>query len=350
MRSLDFDVFSREPTASVQRRQQTSTDSIDGTNQTEPMSDDVTPLDRLQIFFGDCSAAEARVYALLPADAAPAGCTLSGVVIGPQCALAHTLDATAPLIDRGLATERAPATLVAEALIADPCFWSPDLPMLYKVRVELRRAGERLAAVEHSLGIRPLGTRGRRLLFGGRPYVLRGVLREGPPESSLPDWREATTALVVDTPEDNLCREASRQGVLLVAWLRQEGLERSPAQLAAPELTATVRRLGRWPAVVVAVFEGATRIDAGLRSAARNLLFAQYFGPGETVEPAAWADLVLCEDADATALAVRAAPCPKPVVAVRRAGACSSVAAARNECDLLQRDLAGRGDFAAYIV
>jgi Glycosyl hydrolases family 2 len=304
-----------------------------------------TTLDRLQLFFGECSPAEARVYAVLPADAAPEGCTLSGVVTGPQCALAHTLDAPATLVSRkpivdGDQEPPGAGELVAEALVADPCFWSPELPMLYRVRVELRHAGELLAAAEHLLGIRPLGTRGRRLLFGGRPYVLRGVRREAMPENPLADWREATAAMAADTPDEELCHEASRQGVLLIAWLRNGGLD----------LSKTVRRLGPWPAVVAVVLDGGFEVDAGLRCEGRNLLFAQYFGPGTVVEPAAWADLVVCEDFDATALTDRAADCGKPVLALRRASNDSSVDAARGECDRLQAALAGRGDFAGYIV
>lgn len=309
------------------------------------MTDSTTPLESLQLFFGECSTAEARIYAVLPVDAALERCTLTGVVTGPQCAFAHTLDATALLVSRKPNVGGAPGTLVtealvAEALVADPCFWSPELPMLYRVRVELRRAGELLAVAEHLLGIRPLGTRGRRLLFGGTTYVVRGARRSLTADCTLSDWREATTAMVVDMPDEDLCREASRQGVLLIAWLRNGDID----------LSNVVRRLGRWPAVLVVVLEGDFDIDVGLRRECRNLLIAQYFGPGAAVEPAAWANLVVCEDADATALAARAADCAKPVLALRRASDCSSVPRARDECDRLQASLAGRGDFAGYMV
>jgi len=304
------------------------------------MTDSTTPLERLQLFFGECSTAEARIYAVLPADAAPEGCTLTGVVTGPQCALAHTLDASATFVSRKPIVDGGPEMLVAEALVNDPCFWSPELPMLYRVRVELRRADEVLVAAEHLLGIRPLGTRGRRLLFGGTTYVLRGARRSLTARSPWSDWRVATTAMVVDAPDEDLCREASRQGVLLIAWLRQPQLD----------LSKTLRRLGRWPAIVAVVFEDDFEVDAGLRRECRNLLIAQYFGAGTAVEPDAWADLAVCEDTDATKLATRAADSAKPVLAVRRASDCSSVSMARDECDRLQAALAGRGDFAGYIV
>jgi hypothetical protein len=304
------------------------------------MTGNTTPLERLQLFFGECSTTEARIYAVLPADAALQSCTLTGVVTGPQCVVAHTLDATATFVSRRPIVEGGPEMLVAEALVNDPCFWSPELPMLYRARVELRRAGEISADAEHWLGIRPLGTRGRRLLFGGTTYVLRAARRSRVPDCPLSEWHEAATAMVVDMPDEDLCREASRQGVLLIAWLRNGDLD----------LSNVVRRLGRWPAVIAVVFEGDFKIDADVRRECRNLLIAQYFGPGAAVEPAAWADLAVCEDPDATTLAARAADCAKPVLAMRRASDYSSVQMARDECDRLQAALAGRGDFAGYMV
>ncbi len=272
------------------------------------MTDTAAALDRVQIFFGESSAAEARVYALLPAADGPADCTLSGVVVGPRCAYASTLEAAAPLVDRGQRRNGGEAALVAEALVADPCFWSPDLPMLYQVRVELRRAGKVIAAVEHTLGIRPLGTRDRKLLFGGRSYVLRGVHRDLAPEIPLQQWREAATAMVAHAPDDELCREASRQGVLLVARLHESG----------PQLAAAVRCLGRWPAVVLVVIEDAGAIGDALRSEARNALFAQRFGPGASMEAPCWADIIVSEGSDPAVLATRAAVCNQAVIAMRR--------------------------------
>lgn len=304
------------------------------------MPDAALTLDRVQIFFGESSAAEARVYALLPAADAPADCTLSGVVVGPRCAYALTLEAAAPLVDRGRQQHVDNAAIVAEAIVADPCFWSSDLPMLYQVRVELRREGKVIAAAEHTLGIRPLGTRDRKLLFGGRSYVLRGVHRDVAPEAPPQQWREAAAAMAVFSPDDELCSEASRQGVMVIARLPESGAD----------LATAVRRMGRWPAVVLAVLEGAGPVDDAIRSLARNLLLAERFGPGARVEPSSRADVVVCEDADAAALANRAVGCTKPVVAMRRLASCSSLAAARAECDRLQRDLACRGDFVGYIV
>lgn len=57
---------------------------------------------------------------------------LAGTMSGPRRKGSRTLPATVPL--RPIA-DAAPA---AEAILPDPCFWSPEMPFLYDIRVELR--------------------------------------------------------------------------------------------------------------------------------------------------------------------------------------------------------------------
>jgi len=315
-------------------------------------------LRNLEVFFGDANNAEARVYARLDATDVPGDCRLAGRVIGPTCPYAHTLSAAIPLSMKRLpanAKAPQPPALLAEAVVPDPCFWSTELPFLYRVEVELLSPTKLPATTRRLLGIRPLGAIRRRLVFEAKPWVPRGVEcsgaeysgadrsgedYSGAPETQLSEWRAADAVMVVERPSEELCGDASRLGVLLVAVIAG-----SPSDIATE-----VQRLSRWPAVVIAVLNSNTPLDASIRAKARNLLLGQSFGAGAAVEPAAWADVVICECGDAADLGRWAASCRLPVI-VRRPAACrDGPVEARAECDRLQRDLAGSGDFAGYFV
>jgi len=310
-------------------------------------------LRNLEVFFGDANNADARVYSRLDATEAPGDCRLAGRVIGPTCAYAHTLSAAISLTMKRLpANTRAPQppALLAEAVVPDPCFWSTELPFVYRVEVELLSPTGLPATTRRLLGIRPLGAFRRRLVFEAKPWVPRGADRSGAdrigvdhsgvPETQLSEWRAADAVMVVERPSEGLCGDASRLGVMLVAEIAG-----SPSEIASE-----VQRLSRWPAVVIAVLNSNTPLDASSRAKARNLLLAQSFGPGAAVEPAAWADVVICESGDAADLGRRAASCPLPVIVRRPAAWRDGLVEARAECDCLQRDLAGSGEFAGYFV
>jgi hypothetical protein len=298
-------------------------------------------LDQLEIFFGDANHAEARVYARLASAGLPPASVLAGRVVGPTCEYAHTLSATIPLAARraaALAGEVPP--LLAEAIVPDPCFWSAELPFLYQAYIELREGNEESASEERSFGIRPLGAFRRRLIFEGRPWVPRAVQSQELPEMPLADWREADLAMYVERPSEDLLSDASRMGVVMIveAWGDRQ------------TLIGQVCLLARWPAVCVAVLRADQPLDRSIRQHAPNLLFAAYVGVGDTVFVPNWADLIVCEDTSAQELAVRTRDLSLPVVALRSSGWRDELNDARRECDRLQRDLAGRGEFAGYVV
>src|SRR5687767_12799952 len=97
-------------------------------------------LAQLDVFYGDLSVNRAYVYARLPRPVEDAGLSLVGQVRGPRCRLAEMLPASVPLVDLGPGP-----TLLAQAMIPDPCFWSPDLPAIYDVTVNLLRGTEIIA-------------------------------------------------------------------------------------------------------------------------------------------------------------------------------------------------------------
>ena len=57
--------------------------------------------------------------------------------------------------------------------------WSPDLPELYEVRLQLVQSGEPVIQVSQRFGFRQLEAHGSTLLFNGKPVLLRGVLSWG---------------------------------------------------------------------------------------------------------------------------------------------------------------------------
>jgi hypothetical protein len=283
----------------------------------------------LEIFFGDVSDAMCRVYARWPgADAR--GCTLNGTLTGPVCPYAHTLPVTLAMVDRG------PGEFpLAEAYVPEPCFWTPDMPHVYRAQVHLCRDGRVLATAERIVGIRTLGVAGRKLLYDAKRWVLRGVRAAALPPTDLEVWRSSGAAMIVSNPSDALCEHASRVGVLLVAEL--DGFERDE-----------ICRLSRWPALGVVTLPARSPLELdGLR---HNLLLAERFEAEQTIAPAPWARAAVCEVSDPAEFAARTSSCPIAVIAFRPEGRLSSVAEGRSRCDHLQRDLAGRGDVSGYIV
>ena len=296
----------------------------------------------LKVYFGDANPAEARVYAQLPAGMNRAECRLTGKVSGPFCVYAHTLSATIPL--RSLpSTSRleSAGTLLAETILPDPCFWSSELPFLYRVQVELKHLDRVVAAAEVSLGIPALGARGRDLVWQAKRWVLRGIRRDHVPNVPLNLWRESDVVLDSHDPHDELCSDASRTGVSLIARLSG-----NPAQLAS-----RLHELGRYPAVILAILSCDVPLDAKIRQAAPNLLLGQLFSTGQPIEPSLWAHLAIIADDDATQLAQRATTCSLPIIAQRLAKEVHDLTTGRALCDRLQSDLANPiTSFAGYIV
>ncbi len=293
--------------------------------------------DRLDVFFGQATDTECHVYARFLGCAAEAGLQLRGTLTGPSCAYAETLPATFRFADRGPGD-----SLLAEAIVPEPCFWTPDMPHQYQAEIQFCRGSEVLARASRLLGIRALGVQGRNFYYDAQRWVLRGLQSRRVETTDLNLWRAHDAVMMVENPSDDLCRQASRVGVLLAAQLDRP----------APE---SIRRLSRWPAVGLVILPNACTIQ-GLGRLGPNLVFAQHFGAEQTtsghvsVSIAPSAHVVWCEAARVEAFIASAAGCPLPVVACRPAGSLESVAAGRILCDRLQRDLAGQGEFAGYVV
>lgn len=300
---------------------QTETDQVQSTSELA---------ERLEIFFGAASEAMCRVYARLERSQLDEVGQLSGTLSGPSCQYAATLPATFSFVDRGPGE-----SVLAEAAVPEPCFWTPQMPHLYQADVQLRLGEKVLFQVQRTFGIRPLGIGGQSLRYHGKAWVLRGVRAEELSSIDLREWHDAETAMLVRNPDDALCEMASRLGVLIVADLASA----DPGEL---------RRLSRWPAVGVVAMPDSGAID--LAQLGRNVVPAQRIAADEPVLPASWARAAICELGEADRVPEGVADCAIPLIAFRPAGKLKDVAEGRAACDRLQRDLARYGQFAGYIV
>lgn len=301
----------------------------------------------VQIFHGDGSAAGVRVYARLIADHPPGNVTLSGTLEGPFSRSAHTMTARYLLASQGCDPCPLAATTIPEA-----CPWTPEAPYVYHARIEVRRGDELLAIVKRSWGWRPLAVRGSQLVWEGRPWVVRGWRLPQFPAGDLDrapwdfsPWRGTATAYC-GPADDGLCEYATTFGVVIVAEIPDD----------AASIANEVKRLAQWSAVAMIVLPASAGPIGELRRLAPSTLLAVRpdlcSAPGE-VE----ADVMIyqaphemSQDELLRNVAARQASCPTPVIGYRPAGECDGVAAARAECDRLQRDLAGQGQFVGYLV
>ena len=299
----------------------------------EPRVTTEPSLTELEVFFGAASEAEASVYAQLPVDdRRGAAVSLAGSVTGPFCEYARTLPASVALHDLG-----AGETQLAEARVPDPCFWTPEMPYLYQVEVELRSDGDCLATAERTLAIRRLGADGRSLFLDARRWVPRAASTGSAAPSTFESCRDAALGLVVDDPTDDVCGRATREGVLLAACVCSNTID-------------TVRRLSTYGAVGLVIVRDAPAKDNEMKRAARNVILCQERSDDDESAAATWADAVVYRINDPTRIADYASRCMLPVIAYRPLAETAPAADSRAACDALQRDLAEMGDFAGYFV
>jgi hypothetical protein len=291
-------------------------------------------VDDFQLVCGPITPHEARVYVRWCGASAGDVAGLQGTITGPYCHYATTLTATIPF--RPLTGG---GDLVAEAVVPDPCFWSPQAPYWYRVRLEWPSAAAR-APHEQTLGFRPLGAVRHRLYYAAKNWVLRAIDPLCIPPTDAEVWRATGTVMYVHQPASDLCHDGSRKGILLVARLGGD----------APAIQSALRRLARFPAVAMAVIESPQSATANLQGAAPNILLGE-LARGEPFTPAAWARFVVWSASrwppeswpDLASLSL-------PLVVALDVDRPGEFLEMRAQCDRLQADLAGRGPIAGYVI
>ena len=288
----------------------------------------------LSIFYGRTSESVAKIYARVEGFDSDDRTTLRGTVRGPFCRFSQTLPTTVSLTDLGPGE-----SLLAEAVLPDPCFWSPQLPALYEANVELVSSGKSVAHAERQLGIRMFGTSGDSFRMNGNRVVVRGFRAETVPNKEFDYLRETSTMLFVNNPDDQLCQKASEDGIPLAAWFSSE----------TPDIDLHIRRLAQWAAVTLVVIDCRSPKDWQPKQLSPNATFIQQIGTASGISVADWADAVLV-NVESLESGLAQLPPNQTVIAYRASKDKQLPLELRAECDRLQRDLAASGDFAGYVV
>jgi hypothetical protein len=300
--------------------------------------------DRIEIILGEATASHARLYVRATENAGQGDALqvtgLTGSMTGPQCRYARTLPTCYSL--RPLETS---ADLLAELVVPDPCFWTPQMPLLYRLDMRLQGMAGETQVISQLVGIRRWGVDRAALRLEGRRTVLRGV-ETGPgylTRQQLATAHDEQLTLIMHQVDDAFCEEASRVGVALVADLRGTG----DAAAMARELV----RASRWPAVLLAVVEESRVISTQSLPAGLPVLHPLDISSGKVASKiASWADGVLVEMVNSDRLPDWLATLDKPVLAIRRDQQDVCLATVRRTCDRLQSDLAPQFDLAGYFI
>jgi beta-galactosidase/beta-glucuronidase len=101
----------------------------------------------IEIIIGDVNDIEARVQARYIGNAE--GAVVSGAIRGPFCQTARTLPAE---IEFRHLNGSCPPT--AEAIVPDPCTWSPDVQHLYELSIVARRGQQVVTEYQGTIGLR----------------------------------------------------------------------------------------------------------------------------------------------------------------------------------------------------
>lgn len=107
--------------------------------------------DQFEITVGDVTDVEAQVRARY---LGPASATLRGTVRGPFCEKGRTLPAT--FVFRQSDTNQ-PNCI--EAVITDPCMWTPEMPHYYRAKLQAMNGDTVIAEYDGTIGLRRLAPR-----------------------------------------------------------------------------------------------------------------------------------------------------------------------------------------------
>ncbi|MCH8839863.1 MAG: hypothetical protein IH831_04155 [Planctomycetes bacterium] len=245
-----------------------------------------------------------------------------GQLRGPHCERAHTLPATFQTSHR------------EPLLVIDPCYWTPQLPMLYDVELALELADGTTAAWKHTVGLRRWEIDGRNLLQERKRIVLRGAVTTNFRAEDLSAAVAAEVALVVRDPSEAFLQRASELGVPLVIDLRGHEGNLSPKLLSYA-----------WQPAVALVL-----LDTGVPHKPHAIKTGCVVQSACVFAEAPWADIIAIELSETERPPDWAATCDKPVIAIRRQGAYAELSQARHGCDRLQAELAPQFDLAGYFV
>lgn len=294
---------------------------------------------RLDLFHGQFTRSSADIYARLSGDFEAAsvwnnGWRLSGSIEGPRAENSHTLPAQVLMHDLG-----AGESLLARARLPDPCSWSPDLPLLYDVHIQLMVDELPTWELNQVMGLRQMGVLEDRLQLENQPWSLMGAHQQRLGSLDLPP---ADQVLMLEGIQLPLLEQCSAEGGWLLTLLDGS----ASTTVLAGMLRDCARSAANWCVVLRDVAPGC-QVPTG---AAPNLLLGQWFSATEEIEPAEWAEIVFVEMDDPAGFSERTVGCPLPVIAIEQGPERGDWDAARTACKQLRHQLAAFRQFAGYIV
>jgi hypothetical protein len=162
------------------------------------------------------SPAEVDIWYKATVERATPGTEVRGRIVGPRCLFAETVEVASPLRSvRCKEDER--ASLIVRTGFANPGFWDPDTPLLYRVVAELWQDEQRCDACGFDLGFCKIEMNSGTILVNEKPFFLRGM-------THLPDSIEEATArrqagynlVLAETGQWNWWVRANPMGFLLL--------------------------------------------------------------------------------------------------------------------------------------
>ena len=296
-------------------------------------------LDNLDVFYGELTPARATVYARLEGLENTDGLSLNGFVRGPRCFYSTTLLSTYPLSDAGPGP-----SLLAKALVTDPCYWSPETPNIYDVTVELRRGQDVIASEVRQIGFRSISIDGKNLTLDGKIWIPRGVPFDLVNEESLEHFRDTGTMVILESLNSALLQEASSQGVWAAVRVRPE-----EGEFSGMSFSAIVRRLSQFPAVAFAIAEPKSPDSIPPPTTPTNIRIGQYISPDRRVQSTKWGEFVVATDWLIKSQQV-ATHKTMPLIAAAERNIKFPFSYFRRACDTLQQEWAAERQFAGYVV
>jgi hypothetical protein len=106
---------------------------------------------KIEISLGDVTDMVAHVFARYTG---PGTVELTGTLRGPFCEKGRTLPADFPFRKMGSLSP-----LAVEALVTEPCLWSPEMPQLYQVDLQAVQGEKTIAEYHGTIGFERLAPR-----------------------------------------------------------------------------------------------------------------------------------------------------------------------------------------------
>ncbi|HMO83962.1 MAG TPA: hypothetical protein PKC18_03480 [Lacipirellulaceae bacterium] len=260
--------------------------------------------------------------------------SVAGTLEGPYCIAARTLPTTFSLRDARVAAEGEECWGVQ---IVDPCYWTPRLPFIYRLRAQIAWKSGQREDWEQSVALRRFEARGQSFYWDRKRVVLRGALLPNGALSALDEADRCGATLIVPNPSFEFCEHATRRGVSVIADLREAGRK----------LLHEMRQLA-WQGAVLAAIVDANQLESAADIDGPMLIEWVHLDSG----PVRMADdgrrpMIVSLEPGRTPPA-ELAVVHRPMIAVSHRARSRTVAEARDSCDNLQAELAPAFDLAGY--